>query len=439
MSKLRPVPHSLLYENPTSRVRILSGFYSPSSLPVAIKEQSFTTFEEANILLREALALSTLQHPCIIKLLDCYLETDSEGVAVITIVTELMQGDLKGEIDKRKLENRYWTEGELWEIMKKLISALSFAQGKGIAHRDLKPQNIFTSGDIYKIGDFGSTALNFNSQEHQSRSSMCGSPFYLSPELKFAYLSLLRNSGRSLHYDPIKSDVYSLGVVLLEIAALDAPLGLAEVEQLQGNTERLVREIRYEFMKPWIAAMLERDPADRPSFQDLEKHVERAEWELTTRAAQLSIPIPASPISEDIPPASTSPVAPGECAVCSQPILAELAFFVPRYLSQYSNIAGSFCSTRCLEQATGAWPKRLCPHCYFEISLFSPSEAQELPCGHYYHITCFGRVILEKRMQSEREKLVCPVCVPRRTSVLEALPAEAVRQASQSILQLFRQ
>jgi len=439
MSKLRPTPQSLLYESPSSQVRVLKGLYSLSSLPVAIKEQRFATLSEANPLLKEALALSTLQHPCIIQLFDCYLESEGEEM-VLTIVTELLEGDLKGAMDLRRQESRPWSEGELWAVMKKLISALSFAQRRGISHRDLKPQNIFVTGNTVKIGDFGSTVTNMTSFESKYRSSVCGTPFYLSPELKSAYLAMLEHRETDLQYDPIQSDVYSLGLVLLEIALLRPPSELMEMERLAENTEKVVGGIGYEFVKPWLAAMLAVDAGARPSFVDLEKYVESAESDLAAQAAKLSISIPSTTVQNPLPPVSPClPPIPtsNECPVCSNPTHLQ-PISTPRYLAQYSAIAEGFCSVRCLEQATGVWPQRLCPKCYDEIRSFSLSEAQELPCGHFYHLICFGETILERRIGSEREKLACPVCVKRTSSVFEVLPAEAVKEVSLSVKRRLR-
>ena len=77
-------------------------------------------------------------------------------------------------------------------------------------HRDLKPANIFLMADgTIKVGDLGlSRSLSENTLQAHSK---VGTPLYMSPEV-------LRGNG----YD-FKSDVWSLGCILYELAALKSP------------------------------------------------------------------------------------------------------------------------------------------------------------------------------------------------------------------------
>jgi NIMA (never in mitosis gene a)-related kinase len=85
-----------------------------------------------------------------------------------------------------------------------------FLYEKNVLHRDLKPENIFlTAGNRVKIGDFGiSKTLETT---HQKASTIIGTPQYLSPEVC-----------EGLEYD-YQSDMWSLGCILYELAALKSP------------------------------------------------------------------------------------------------------------------------------------------------------------------------------------------------------------------------
>lgn len=74
----------------------------------------------------------------------------------VHLITEVCEG---GELFRRLLVRRFYTEREAACVLRSLISAIHFMHHKGIMHGDLKPENIFlrrTSSDIsVRLGDFG--------------------------------------------------------------------------------------------------------------------------------------------------------------------------------------------------------------------------------------------------------------------------------------------
>lgn len=94
--------------------------------------------------------------------------------------------------------------------------AIKHTHDKKILHRDLKSQNIFlTKRGILKLGDFGIARVLSNTKSRAK--TVVGTPYYLSPEI-------IRNEGYSF-----KSDIWSLGVLLYEIAALQPPFNAASL------------------------------------------------------------------------------------------------------------------------------------------------------------------------------------------------------------------
>lgn len=91
------------------------------------------------------------------------------------------------------------------ELARQLCAGLAAAHDRGVLHRDLKPANIMVDGRGHvRITDFGIAALSGDMEANQ-RGMRAGTPAYMSPE---------QAAGRELS---VRSDLYSLGLVLYEI------------------------------------------------------------------------------------------------------------------------------------------------------------------------------------------------------------------------------
>ena len=73
---------------------------------------------------------------------------------------------------------------------------------------------LLTDDAHIKIGDFGES----KTLEGQGKHSLCGTPFYLSPRLKAYYNQLRAGQTPEIIHNPYKSDVYSLGITMLQTA-----------------------------------------------------------------------------------------------------------------------------------------------------------------------------------------------------------------------------
>jgi serine/threonine protein kinase len=170
----------------------------------------------------------------------------------------------------------------------------------GVAHRDIKPQNLLLGENrILKIADFG-LAASFNPDPalHEScrglRRTMCGSPLYMAPEL------LVLRSGDV--YNALATDAWSCGAVLAAMLMDHPPFPATSLPELVQMTsyarglklpESMARE-----QKMLLRALLAVDPARRLTLTEVRSHP----WFRAQLPAALvrACPLPCWPL---VPPA----------------------------------------------------------------------------------------------------------------------------------------
>lgn len=393
----------LIYSNPSTSVQIYSGTMSKGRVKVAIKEYLHASMAAANATISEALAQARLQHPNVCRIYECYLDKKGEDYMCVLVV-ELLSVDIHAEIERRKTVNERWQEWEIVEFLRQLASALAYMQENRVTHRDIKPQNIFLTGAILKLGDFGSASRRDSIDPKQE--SLAGSPFFLSPELKAV---LLRRSPRdqSQHsIDLYKSDVYSLGVTFLYMVMLCPPTRLMNLDTLAEATEAVIQELWVsQALKEVFRRMLAVDPAIRIGFADL------------CGLLETSFPSPSLKLQASVSPSSSDSSQPFQkptcCIQCDRMIQSSLwAQDVPPHLQTHSDYFPTLCSLQCLTAfnflATAKQPSQ-CVGCGLHLSL----EPIRLSCGHLFHDpSCFVyHLFVQIKGDFEREKIfVCPVC-----------------------------
>lgn len=169
---------------------------------------------------REAQSAAALTHANIVSVYDVGTEDD-----INYIVMELLESKtLKDYID----EHGAMSSDLVLKISAQIASALETAHKAHIIHRDIKPQNIVLNKNmVAKVTDFGIAKItNVPSATITSFGSTMGSVHYFSPE---------HAKGG---YTDEKSDIYSLGVVMYEMATgklpfdADSPVSVA-LKQIQ--------------------------------------------------------------------------------------------------------------------------------------------------------------------------------------------------------------
>jgi hypothetical protein len=264
-------------------------------------------------LFREARSAGVLSHPNIVTIYDM---DEVDGVAYIamayvngpTLYKILASGDpLSG--------------ARMLRVLRQTASALDYAHGRGIVHRDVKPANIMTDEDgAVKITDFGIAKITSGANITDTR-TVVGTPNYMSPE----QVQGLEIDGRS--------DQFSLAVIAYEILTGERPF---QGEHLSTIVYRIVQEEPEEAQRingtltPQIDAVLRRALAKKPDgrYPNCSSFVGALEmacaesrgWKtlaagsaaaLPTLAVDPVRPVPAAPVAVAPPPAvARPPVAP---------------------------------------------------------------------------------------------------------------------------------
>ncbi|MEU4347832.1 serine/threonine-protein kinase [Streptomyces sp. NPDC023838] len=236
---------------------------------------------------REARVAAALQHRGVTVVHDF-----GEFEGGLYLVMELLDGRNLSEL-LQDHKGHPLPVADVVDIAEQVSSALAYTHQQGIVHRDLKPANIMWLPDgTVKILDFGIARLGadigFTSRLTGTGIAM-GTPHYMSPE---------QIGGAPVDH---RSDLYSLGCVLYELATGAPPFDLDDAWAiLVGHRDtvpgppRVRRPELPEFFEEIVLDLLAKEPGSRP--QDARELVRRL------AAGRGLVPAPATPSTVAPPP-----------------------------------------------------------------------------------------------------------------------------------------
>jgi eukaryotic-like serine/threonine-protein kinase len=177
--------------------------------------QALDSPESRKRFLREGQLAASINHPNSV-----YVFGTEEIAGTPVIAMELMLG---GTLQDRLIKSGSLPVAEAVDSVLQIMAGLEAARKVGILHRDIKPSNCFIDSDgTVKIGDFGlsiSTLVRTESNATEA-AALFGTPAYSSPEQ-------LRGEELS-----VRSDIYSVGVMLYQLLTGRLPFEAANVVQL---------------------------------------------------------------------------------------------------------------------------------------------------------------------------------------------------------------
>ena len=173
---------------------------------------------------REAVNLSKLSHPSIVKVLESF-----EANNTVYYVMEYVDG---GSLDKYIAEKGGLDEKEALARARQIGGALAFMHARGMLHLDLKPGNVMRSADGRMILiDFGLAKQYDENGEPESSTDVGGGTPGYAPVEQANY-----HEGKDF---PVTMDVYALGATLYKMLTGERPPEASEVLNEGLDTEKL--------------------------------------------------------------------------------------------------------------------------------------------------------------------------------------------------------
>eukprot|EP00639_Heterosigma_akashiwo_P037007 CAMPEP_0194745858 /NCGR_PEP_ID=MMETSP0296-20130528/101630_1 /TAXON_ID=39354 /ORGANISM="Heterosigma akashiwo, Strain CCMP2393" /LENGTH=314 /DNA_ID=CAMNT_0039658109 /DNA_START=196 /DNA_END=1136 /DNA_ORIENTATION=+ len=167
--------------------------------------------------LNEIRFLASIRHPRIVGFYEVFQM--QEDHAICMVLEFCAHGDLAQEVDKHRKAKTWFPEPRLWRYLAQVLEALKVLHERGIVHRDVKAANCFLGeGDTVKLGDMN---ISKRMKDGALLQTQTGTPYYMSPEI-----------WANQPYGP-PSDIWSLGVLLYELAALRKPFTASSFPELR--------------------------------------------------------------------------------------------------------------------------------------------------------------------------------------------------------------
>jgi len=154
---------------------------------------------------REAKVVASLSHPNIVQIYDYGVINDKGRTYSYMVMPYIPDKTLKDVLEEHAARAQRLDRSRILAITRSIADALTYAHGRGMVHRDVKPGNIlFNEQGQAVLTDFGIARLAESAQLTQEGATV-GTPAYLSPE-----------QAAGIPVDA-KSDIYALGIILYEM------------------------------------------------------------------------------------------------------------------------------------------------------------------------------------------------------------------------------
>ncbi len=268
---------------------------------VAIKMIHTHLSDDPNFVQRfeeEASSVAQLRHHGIIQVYDFNKDDDVYYMVLEFVPGETFQDHLK----RLNSEGRKLSADKVAEYMAGICDAVDYAHQRGMIHRDIKPANLMlnTQGQAILM-DFGIAKI-VGGQSHTATGAVVGTAMYMSPE---------QIRGES---PDRRSDIYSLGVTLYEMAGGQPPFQADSAMTLMmmhvNDPVPDLRKLNPDVPDNLVAVInkaLAKDPNDRyQTAGQMASALRNTIGGATSAGTSLETPALAGTMLEELPPAAGS-------------------------------------------------------------------------------------------------------------------------------------
>ncbi|XP_030059497.1 SNF-related serine/threonine-protein kinase [Microcaecilia unicolor] len=237
-------------------VKLARHVFTGEKVAVKVIDKTKLDHAAAGHLLQEVRCMKLVQHPNVVRLYEV-IDTQTK----LYLILEL--GDGGDMFDHIMKHEGGLSEAQAKHYFAQIVHAISYCHKLHVVHRDLKPENVvfFREQGVVKLTDFG---FSNRFQPGTMLTTSCGSLAYSAPEI------LLGDE-----YDAPAVDIWSLGVILYMLMCGHPPFQEAN----DSETLTMILDCRYtvpQHMSPecsdLISRMLQRDPLQRASLEEIESH-----------------------------------------------------------------------------------------------------------------------------------------------------------------------
>ena len=204
--------------------------HTEQAVAVKVLQRQQGTTQGVERWLAEARAMAAVNHPNVVRVLDCGREETGEAFLVMELTP--------GATLESMLHGRTLPVAHAVRLASQMLEGLEAAHAKGIVHRDVKPPNVLVTHDdagnpVAKLLDFGVSKIVAPGQASGTLpGTAMGTPGYMAPEL----------FGDAANADP-RADVYAVAATLYEMLAGRLPI-------LANSYEDFVVKVRFDRPPP---------------------------------------------------------------------------------------------------------------------------------------------------------------------------------------------